>query len=561
MKATETTLRELLDGQKQYLIPLFQRPYSWRRQNWEALWQDVVDLYASDSLKQHFLGSIVTLGQPATAAGVNSLLLIDGQQRLTTLSVLLAAVRNKAATNQHQELGERIHGLYLVNQFARGSNLYKILPSHRDRAPYFQIVGNHGEPSASLIGEALSFFTAHLSDTIGGHAVDLERLEELLLGRLCLVSISLDPEDNVYRIFESLNGKGLQLTQADLLRNYFLMRLPAEDHEAHYREHWQPMEQRLPGRYLLDDFIRDYLVKDGEFVRGGDVYQEWKHRMDPVGVAGVADELARLSRHSEYYSRLVFPDREPDASVRARLRRLNRWGGTTSYPFLLNLYEDVTRGSLSSQDLANVLLLIESFLVRRMFANVPTNDLNRLFIRLYAQLPANVDRVEGTWAALSDPGRRWPTDEECLDDVLVYPLYTDSRPDQRKMILETLEESFEHKEKVDLAPLTIEHVMPQGLTDEWREILGPEAAEIHRTLLHTLGNLTLTGYNAPLSNLPFERKQQILRDSHLELNRQITASEVWDGPAIAGRAHSLAERVIRLWPGPRPAGPPDAQSF
>lgn len=551
MKASETTVRVLLDGQKQYVVPLFQRKYSWRKQHWETLWQDIVELYTSVSGPDHFLGSVVTLSRDSTPESITPYTLVDGQQRLTTLCLLLAALRDSGSEHR-PDISDRLHGLYLVNQYAAGDDCFKVLPTQADRDAFFAIIDRSSKVSGSSLSGAYQFFLkAVAKGDESGEPFDLAELVNVILKRLSLVSITLGKEDNPYRIFESLNAKGLRLTQPDLLRNYFFMRLPVSTHERLYSDLWKPMEDRLGES--IEGFIRDSLVKDGEFVRNDDVYQTWKTKLDKISADDVQLRMDELAKFSHYYASLIEPEKESDDGVRKALGRLNRWGGTTAYPFVLNLYEAVDRGRLNKSELVQILGLIESFLVRRAFANIPTNTLNRIFIRLYAQTPDSGDVVSDIRGALSSPGLRWPSDGEFEQSITTYPLYLDSRPAQRKLVLEALEDSFKHKEHVVLSDLTIEHIMPQTLTPEWEEVLGPSAADIHRKYVHTLGNLTLTGYNEALSNHPFERKQQLLQGSHLELNREIAEETDWSESQIIRRAKRLAKRARSIWPGPETA--------
>jgi hypothetical protein len=371
-----------------------------------------------------------------------------------------------------------------------------------------------------------------------------------------LVSITLTDADNEYRIFESLNAKGEPLSQADLLRNYVLMRLPAEHQQGIYARLWQPMQETLTtaqtgaqGDALADFFRYDYMG-DGEFVREGDVYYAWKARLEKLTVTDLVQELDAIVQRSNYYARLIAPDRESDQAIRRGLARLNRWGAQTAYPFLLKVYREHQTGRIDAAGVAEIIRLIESFFVRRLLAGVSTRALNRLFLRLWQQLPRDRDVVAATRIVLSEPGRRWPRDEEFLQGILHFPLYSYGRAEQRRLILETLEESYAHKEHVDLAPLTVEHVMPQTLTAEWESMLGSDASVVHRRLVHTLGNLTLTGYNLELSNAPFEQKRERLAHSNLELNKEIARETTWTGRQIEDRARRLAERALQLWPGP-----------
>ena len=493
------------------------------------------------------MGAIVTLSKPEPLGRVPSYLLIDGQQRLTTLCILLAALRDCAMQHGENEFSERIDGLYLHNQFASGNDQWKVLSTHvGDRAAF--IAAMEGIPSDAALSPLLDAYHFFRSNLPG--ETDWNDWERTLLSELVFVAISLDEADNPHRIFESLNAKSVRLTQADLLRNYFFMRLPPTEHEMLYSNLWEPMQQRLQGK-TFDDFIRDYLVKDGQFVRSSDVYRTWKQKLEKLGLEGVRAELDALERFSSFYSVFVEPSREADDSIRSHLHTLNRLGGTTVYPYLLNLWNDESRGNCTDDDLANALILIESFLIRRHFCNVPPNELNRLFIRLYPQMGSEGDYVKRVWTALSRPSLRWPDDKAFEAGLRTYQLYRDSRPEQRRVILEAIEQDFGHKELVDLRELTVEHILPQTLNEAWREELGPDADNVHKTWLHTLANLTLTGYNPELSNSPFKEKQSWFKKSNLEMNKEISmAYDTWNENDLLSRSTVLTRQAIRIWPGP-----------
>ena len=572
MKAQETALNVLLEGQKQFIVPLFQRTYTWKEENWTTLWNDLIETYESGPGAQHFLGSIVTKALPGDPVAVAPFLVVDGQQRLATLTILLAALRDTARESD-ATLADKLNDLYLKNRYVSGLETYKVLPTQGDRSPYFAIIDpGSGDAGHSAIGAAYRFFRSKLSGLEGdGDAPSLQDLELTVLKGLEVVSITLGEDDNEYRIFESLNGTGQPLQQVDLLRNYLFMRIPLDRQEDVYTNVWLPMEQSFQGRQL-EDFFRYEFMSGGDFVREGDVYKEWKKLLDKLSPGDLVDRLSAFAQRARLYRRIVAPQHEPSASLATAFARLNRWGGQTMYPFLLFAYDAHEADNLKTEDFAALVAMIESFLVRRLFAGVPTNALNRLFTRLRAQLPEGIPLLAATQAILSAPSRRWPRDAEFVEGILRYPLYTDSRPAQRKMILETLEADYGHKEAPPLEPLTIEHVMPQDLTEEWRADLGPDAEQIHTELLHVLGNLTLTGYNPELSNRPWAQKQGLLKQSNLGMNKEIAEELQWGRDEIADRARRLADRALRLWPGPaevaEPAGqdtattePPSATQF
>lgn len=560
MKANETALFKLLQGQTLFIIPMFQRQYTWGKKEWSALLQDIKDTYSEGNDTQHFMGSIVTKVLDATPDDVSRFLVIDGQQRLTTLTVLLAALRDAFKITDSQ-LADKIHRLYLINEFANGENRYKVLPTQADRAIYYHIIDGKGASGQSLLQQAYNYFANELKAAeSSSEAPNLKQLESAISRQLGIVSIVLSSEDDEYRIFESLNAKGARLTQADLIRNYFFMKIAGPQQEEVYNTIWRPMEQSLeegeddkPRGQNLEEFFRYEFIRTGDNVREGDVYQAWKRRLDKLSLDDLLAELKIISHHSQHYKRIIKPEVEEDKIVAAGLHWVNRWGAQTVYPFLLYLYQRRDDGKLNAKQFAAILQIIESFLVRRAIVGVPTNTLNKIFPVLPRQLPGDADPVEGVRMALSDRVRRWPSDAEFMQSLLSYPLYKDSRPEQRKVILERIEESYNNKEMPNLASFTIEHIMPQTLTPEWEAVLGGKAAakEAHDNLLHTIGNLTLTRYNGELSNHPFsEMKRDVFAQSSLMMNKEIAQEGTWTATQITTRSQRLANRAIHIWPGP-----------
>ena len=561
MRASETRLRALLQGQQHYVIPLFQRPYSWRRNDWETLWNDIIETYRFNPAGGHFLGSIVSKSLPGTPEGVSPYIVIDGQQRLTTLSIVLAALRDRISKDDPAE-GERIDDLCLINKYAKGEYHYKIRPTQADRSTYFAVIdGTHNSANKeepNPICQAYDFFFDALgksADEEDDEPIDLVRLERLLLDEVEVVSITLGDDDNEYRIFESLNWKGAPLSQADLLRNYFFMRIQPDQQQKLYDSVWLPMQAMLDSKALAD-FFRYQYMSTGQFVREKDIYLKWRGDLDRLEPDDLASKMRELAGYAQYYKRLIEPEAEPDPTVRERLERLNRWGGQTMYPFVLWLYEGAGGRNVDSTGLSIVLRLIESYLVRRLFCGIPTKGSNRFFMELATRIPdGNI--VEAVRQALSRPtgSRRWPTDKEFREGLVSYELYEGSRAEQRRLIIESFEQDHEHKEPAELRGLTVEHIMPQVLTDEWRDALGPNAYEIHSLLLHTLGNLTLTGYNPELSNRSFSEKRRLFQNSNLAMNKEIAEEAEWGPEQIRSRAERLAARAINIWPGPAEQSP------
>ena len=557
MNAKETQLKVFLEGTKSFRIPLFQRTYDWKKDQWETLWEDIIEIYEGDSNRRHFMGSIVSKQLNSGPESVSLFLIIDGQQRLITLSILLAAISD-IAKKESPGLSEEINELYLKNKFASDLDVYKVLPTRADRNAFFQIMDHEdlGE-NHSNINKVYMYFKKKIQTTKNGEKLNIDKLKQVILSRLELVSINLDESDDEYLIFESLNGKGTPLTQADLIRNYFFMRIDHYKQDEAYSKFWLPMQESLDTH--LEDFFKHQLlsINGGMFVRKNEIYMSWKERLCKFTPDELLMELETLRNDCNLFLRLVLPGTESVKTISKRISRLNRWGAETIYSFLLNVYRDFDKGKIDEQEFNEILLIIESFLVRRFFVNVSPKTLNRLFLRLYFQRPEGLTLAEGTKEILSEQSRRWPDDEVFGEAVKTFPLFTDGKYEQRRMILESFELAFGHKEAPDFSKVTIEHILPQKLTQEWEEYLdlkNPSLQEANEkkleSLIHTIGNLTLSAYNPELSNKMYDEKRELLQTSNLEMNKEITKNTEWKFKQIEERANLLSDRALNIWPGP-----------
>ncbi|MGC9260450.1 MAG: DUF262 domain-containing protein [Phycisphaerae bacterium] len=541
MKASETKLQKIIEGTNQYVVPLFQRTYSWGKREWKTLWDDLIEIYEEGTQRDHFMGSIVTMPTTSVPEGVAKFTLIDGQQRLTTFFILLAVIRNHARKREVGKLGEEIEHTLLRNVYKSDMDQLKLLPTHVDRAAFIDIVNGVVPDMETPIGQAYRFFDKMLEK----QEQDLEKLKQVLVSSLSLVSIVLDRDDNPHLIFESLNAKGRALTQADLLRNYFFMRVHVDQQEGIYTEHWRPMQEDLGEG--LTECIRHFLMRGGKMVKQGDVYIALKENADPKNPTEVVEYLRELAKFAKYYTHIIHPETEPERRISERMERLNRIEVTTAYPLILNVYDDYSAGAISLKDFTGVLDTIENFMMRRWVCGVPTYTLNKLFPSLYTQAKAHGNFVEGLRSTLAS--KNYPKDAEFRDKLTSSALYAmGERLQKTRLLLERIEDSFGHHETVKQGTLTIEHVMPQTLTPWWREHLGENCDETHAMLLHTLGNLTLTGYNGELTNDAFPAKRKILLASHLELNGEFAELQRWTETEIKLRAASLADRALGIWP-------------
>ncbi|MCX4592416.1 DUF262 domain-containing protein [Streptomyces sp. NBC_01549] len=566
MQAKETLFADLVQGRaQQFQVPLYQRTYSWTEKQLKQLWSDILEqaelIERGEKVNTHFLGSVVLAPSPQNEATFPRWLVVDGQQRLTTLSLALAAIRDHIREAEPDE-AERIDEEYLINKRKSGSDHFRLLPTQADRSQFAAHVRGPltGQAAGGGVAAAYTFFRRKLVEAADPAAPqDVFRIEQAITSRLTLVAVTAERGDNVHRIFESLNNTGLKLSQADLLRNYLFMKL--HTHGEHvYETYWLPLQVSLSNEEL-EQLMWLQLVLDGDDrVRRQDLYAAQQQRFE----RGEASEeqieayIRELHRRAALFRRLLHPEEESDATVRAHLRRLDTWQATATYPALMLLLDRRERGELDSADTARAMSYVESFLVRRMICREPPNSLNRIFQAVPGQLPLDVPVADGLRQVLSADNRFWPDDENLREKIRKAPFYQFGRPPQRKMVLQRLEESYEHPEPVDFAAaqLTVEHVMPQSPGDEWLRMLGEDVADgesaqdLHSRLQHTLGNLTLTAVNSELSNHPFERKQGLLQGSHLEMNRRIAATERWGAQEILARADELADRAVALWPAP-----------
>jgi alkylated DNA nucleotide flippase Atl1 len=559
------TFLDLVQGEKQFQVPLYQRTYGWSDIQLAQLWRDILAqceaLAAGTTRSGHFLGSVVIAPSPTLqAAGVQRWLVVDGQQRLTTLMLALTAIRDHTHAVGLDAEADRIHRQYLVNEFRGGDDHLRLLPTQADRDGYRALVlRTMGAQPSGNIADAYRFFcTALVAADDPDDPDDVARIEQAIRAGLSIVEITSERGDNVYRIFESLNNTGLQLSQADLLRNYVFMRLPKRGEDV-YADVWLPMQDRLSSRELELLVWLDLVIRGDERVKQTEIYRAQQERLEQLDdEADIEAEVAELARRSRHLERILHHSREPDSELRAALRRLKAWGAATAYPLVMHLLDLEERQVTANAQLVEALRYVESFLVRRMLCQVPTNNLNRVFNAAPQAVGETADVALAVRRYLSARRRYWPSDAELRRSVASRPFYWTGRGPQRMFVLRRLEESYAAPEPVDFerAKLTIEHVLPQTPTADWLDLLqadvtneaGPQ--ELHELLVHTLGNLTLTAENARLSNNPFQRKQDIYQASALQMNREIADAPAWDKQQILARADQLADRAVSLWPGP-----------
>lgn len=560
VKAAETNLAGVLEGKKQYQVPLYQRVYSWRKKHLDQLWDDIVELARGrreDPGATHFIGSLVLSTSPDfSIVGVSKMLVVDGQQRLTTLTLLLAALRDHLLQTGEGEHAEGITAQYLLNVYDKGKPP-KVLPTQADRPAYLAAIRSEPDAGGSdTVGEAYNHFRskiAAIDDPDDPH--DLEEIENAVVRGLAIVVVTAEPGDNAHRIFESLNNTGLQLNQSDLLKNYLFMRL-GERTEDVYESVWLPLEKKLSAANLELLFWLD-LVQTDERAKQSDTYVGQQKRLERLTTpAEVEAEVRRIAKVGDVLATILDPSREPNTEIRRRLTRIKAWGSTTAYPVVMRILDRRSRGTATTDQVTRALTYLESYFVRRIVIGRATANLNRTLLQAVGAI-ADAEQIDVSLRDYLSRGRKYfATDTQVREAVSVVPFYWQGRGNQKKLILQWLEESYGSKEAVSPQNLTIEHVLPQTLTDAVREMFAaglPSDADVayeHERIVHTIGNLTLSGYNSELSNKAFDEKRAMLAESGLRMNQDIAAHETWGITEIATRSAAIAERIVTIWPGP-----------
>lgn len=563
LQAGETTLNKLLNTSRQFIVPIFQRNYSWQKNQYEQLWFDILRASKFKEKQNHFIGSIVYIDMGTPAGRPQQLLLIDGQQRLTTISILLCAIKDYVQKfNLETKLINlaKIKNQFLYNSDEIDEDKYKLLLNVQDKETYIKLIDNTiftvNKPATNII-KCYEFFYERIEDFIKEYG----QIDEIYAGifKLSLVSISLDKDsDNPQMIFESMNSTGKDLSQTDLLRNYLLMDLTPEKQTRLYKTYWKSMEELFGEDIYKNDvnkfdyFIRDFLTlksDTGYICKINNVYENFKrYYLDNNCEKFVV--LKDLFTYAKYYACIDLLQ-EKDDELKLYWQEFKKLDSHVVYPFLLKLYDDYSCQILIKEDFKKILQVVISYLWRRAICEIPTNSLSKTFATLY-QAVDKEDYVNSIIKAFvfKSSYKRFPSDYEVREKLQIKDIYHFRL---RKYLLEALE-NYYHKEPIDLntANYTIEHIMPQNIEHNlsWQQMLGEDWQEVHSLYLHTLGNLTITGYNAEMSNKSFGEKvngESGFKHSHLKLNESIAQCDVWNKKAIQRRTNILTDIILKIW--------------
>lgn len=551
MDARKGNIYEILNGNKQFLIPVYQRYYSWDIEQCKRLWNDIVEMQKKGKVG-HFVGSIVNIAEQAMPTGVQKYMIIDGQQRMTTLSLLLLALRDYATKNPEDTTinARRIDNMLLKNEYESGDERYKLLLTETDRDILMRLVEEKPIPddTRSKLLDNYKFFAGKIADK------ELQPAEVYeSIGKLQIVNITLDRTvDDAQAIFESLNSTGKELSESDLIRNYVLMGLEPAEQTYVYEHMWRPMELLFVYETqdsVMDRFFRDYLtMKITRIPKQDRVYEEFKLYHLNCEFGTIRELCQDLLTYAKYYTDMVFK-RSSNPALKALYEDINDLRMEVSYPFLLKVHNDFAEGIISEEDLKLIIRLCISYVFRRSICDIPTNSLNKTFATLKNEIKLD-DYVNSIKAffIMRDDYKVFPDDDKFTAAFVSRDIYTMR---SRNFILSHLE-NYGNKAPIIIENYTIEHIMPQNssLSSEWQQMLGANWREVQKTYLHTIGNLTLTAYNSEMSDHPFMVKMNMeggFKESALRLNAYVVKLTEWNEQRIKERAAQLADKAKQIW--------------
>ena len=547
MKATIHTLGQVLYSPSQYVIPVFQRNYRWELPQWQRLWDSLEDIQQPDKTGNHFMGFLVYVVGGTPQPGQNTRFhLIDGQQRLTTLSLLLVAVRNVARRRGDEELAQELHEDFLVHPRKKGEQHYRLLPKEHDQEAFVALVSGKS-PVPGRMAQAVAFFERMVTVQADTQPDAPRRVFEAVCQRLDFMGATLESE-NAYSIFKSLNSTGVPLSQADLIRNFIFMHVHPDAQEEFDKDLWRPLEARfagIDGRLDEDSFarfFRDLLMSEGQYVSPKLTFATFEARYEATGFDARMLVKSLMARSAQY---LVIGSRTPDrdAGVASSLARLNRLDSSTTWPLLLWLFAQRDAGALDDGGLARAVNMLYGFILRRFVAGGSSRGYGEMFVR--AIRDSTGDPVEDLELFLLQRG--WPDDARFIEAFSRFPLY---KRGYAREVLEALELARGHKEQASLAQAQIEHILPQTLSDAWADALGEEAERVHGEWLHRPGNLTLSAYNQEMGNQPFAVKRARFQQSNVVLTREVAEYARWGEAEIQERGEGLGAEAAELWIGP-----------
>lgn len=574
MKGYAKPLHEFIEGHKiQFVIPVYQRNYDWLIDNCNQLFSDLVKLSRSNRCS-HFFGSIVT----SSADSSYNRLVIDGQQRLTTISLLLLAgikaVKDGVIEISEESKIDEAYEVFLKAKFCNSERKIKLVPIENDRIAYDKIFNEEDsfDEDSKVTRNYRHFYDLLTKKT---QALSFDQLLDAI-ERLQIISIELDSDDDAQLIFESLNSTGLALTEADKIRNYLLMSLTPEEQHMCFKNYWQKIEQATENQPTK--FLRDYLTIQQQLqrpVRQSNIYYEWKKYMDGHERK---EELVKMLDYAHYYQQ-VTEAKLSTAKLSEKMRHICNIETDVTNVFFIQFLKYASANNLLENEIFKVIDLVENYLARRIVCNMPGNALTQVFCALHKDVLKSIEEYSSANVELGnsysdiltyhimrrDGNYQLPRDVQFVESIKTRDAYHMLKPFQI-FLFERLENSV-HGEYNDVATdmkkkdATIEHIMPQTLNGDWKAMLGDNFEEIQDKYLHTFANLTLTGINSELSNKPFEIKRDGkkigneiypgYKNSKYRLTKNVTLCDKWTEIELQNRCNEIVATFLRLYPLPQ----------
>lgn len=562
MKANETKFEDFLASNKtQFIIPVYQRNYDWTTAQCKQLLDDILEVGSSKKMNAHFIGSIVYVHDDVyTSSRIKELTIIDGQQRLITITLLYIVLYRIAKEINNDALINEITETYLINKFAPEEEKLKLRPTENNDRALKYLLRSDTQEEYSDFSKLIDNF-----DYFKGR-INLDNYQTVLTGlaKLMFVEISLDREkDDPQRIFESLNSTGLDLSQADLIRNYILMGFNRRDQNKIYTDYWEIIEKYAKDETTnvsrVSDFIRDYLTLENKNIPNKNkVYQEFKAKYPTSTLAELEIVLSSLKSLVKYYNKLINPQNENDREIKLQLEYISRLEISVAYPFLMKVYEDYGKSVIDKNTFLNILELVQSYTWRRFIMGFGTEGRNKIFMTLYDKID-NANYLFSIQKALLKltGNNRFPKTTETINALKEKDVYN-IKPKNRSYLLERLE-NYENREPViidDNPDITVEHIFPQNPDPKWKlELSQEEYNFIKDNQLNTIGNLTLSGNNGALGNKSFLEKKEMNKDgkeqgykfSRLWLNKHLASLDKWNKKEINNRFDLITEHFLKIW--------------
>lgn len=558
MEARNSNLDNLIKlNDIQFVIPVYQRNYDWTEKHCKVLLNDIIE--AGKNKKEHFIGSIVYVNDNKPATSVKELIVVDGQQRLTTITLIYLRLYRLLDGIGNEPLKNKIYKQYLINEFANTPDKkIKLKPTaNNDKALkhiYDNVKISHNEKSNII--DNYTYFENN---------INANNYKEVLdgLSYLNIIDMALDRNiDDPQRIFESLNSTGLALSQGDLIRNYILMKLNSKEQEEIYEKYWEYIEKdakdESKNENMVSDFIRDFMTSEyNKIPNKSRVYEEFKEKYSIDNLNEIKNYLGVLKEYASYYNKLLNPKKENDKDISLKLDNIKSLEVNVSYPFFLKIYKDYNDKVIDKEEFMHIINLIESFVFRRFICDVPTNAMNKIFMSLYRQIDKNnyIESLEKHLCKLGS-AQRFPKNDEVISKLKEKNIYESINQKRKMYLFEKLEQGL-GKAVIDFSktPYTIEHIFPQKPVKEWKKELNQKDYDIMQEKLHTIANLTISANNGELGNKTFKEKQDMNINngeqgyiySKLWLNEYLKQIEEWNPKNIEERFDKIKERFLKVW--------------